>query len=216
MRKLSFAALLFALTLGLAVAQDPKKDGKDEPKKETPPAPAAAVTSDYYPLAKGNKWTYLMGQTEVTVEVTDLANGEAKLVTKHQNKVVADESIKVTTDGVYRTKINNTTIEGGGVKILNLKDGKATKGDKWAVKSKVAQAEVSGDFETKDTAQSVKLGDKEYKDVVFVEGPKFVIAGTETAVRYWFAPKSGIIKLSYTIAGTESAPLELKSYEAGK
>lgn len=213
MRKLSFA-LMLALSFGFAVGQEPKKDETkkpDEPKKDTP-----AATTDYYPLAKGNKWTYLMGQTEVVVEVTDVANGEAKLVTKHQNKVVADESIKVTADGVYRTKINNTAIEGGGVKILNLKDGKATKGDKWQVKSKVQQAEVSGEFEVKDTAGTLKIGTNDYKDVVNVEGPKFVIAGTETAVKYWFAPKSGIVKLSYTIAGSESVPLELKSFEAGK
>ena len=214
MRKLSLV-LMLALTFGFAIGQEPKKDETkkpDEPKKDAP----AAATTDYYPLAKGNKWTYLMGQTEVVVEVTDVVNGEAKLVTKHQNKVVADESIKVTADGVYRTKINNTPIEGGGVKILNLKDGKATKGDKWQVKSKVQQADVSGEFEVKDTAGTLKIGTNDYKDVVNVEGPKFVIAGTETAVKYWFAPKSGIVKLSYTIAGSESVPLELKSFEAGK
>lgn len=216
MRKLSFA-LLFALTAGLLVAQDPKAQDppkKEEPKKDTP-APAAAVTTEYYPLAKGNKWTYLMGQTEVVVEVADLAsNGEAKLVTKHQNKVVADESIKVATDGIYRTKINNTPIEGGGVKILGLKDGKPTKGDKWDVKSKVQQSEVSGAFEVKDTAATVKVPAGEFKDAVYVEGAKFMIAGTETAVRYWFVPKQGIVKLGYTIAGSDSAPLELKSFEA--
>ncbi len=221
MRKLTFG-LLFALAVGFVVAQDPakkeepKKDEtkKEEPKKDTPPA-AAAVTSDYYPLAKGTKWTYTMGQTEVQVEVTDVTGGEAKLVTKHSNKVVADENIKVTADGVYRTKVNNTPIE-PPVKLLGLKEGKATKGEKWDVKSKVQQTEVSGNFEVKDTAATVKIGEKEYKDVAYVEGPKFMIAGTETAVRYWFAPKSGIVKLSYTIGGQDSAPLELKTFEAGK
>ena len=223
MRKLTFG-LLFALVVGFAVAQDakkeePKKDApkKEEPKKDTPPAPApaAAVTTDYYPLAKGTKWTYTMGQTEVQVEVTDVTGGEAKLVTKHSNKVVADENIKVTADGVYRTKVNNTPIE-PPVKLIGLKDGKPTKGEKWNVKSKVQQTEVSGEFEVKDTAASVKIGEKDYKDVVSVEGPKFMIAGTETAVRYWFAPKQGIVKLSYTIGGQDSAPLELKTFEAGK
>jgi hypothetical protein len=223
MRKLTFG-LLFALVVGFAVAQDakkeePKKDApkKEEPKKDTPPAPApaAAVTTDYYPLAKGTKWTYTMGQTEVQVEVTDVTGGEAKLVTKHSNKVVADENIKVTADGVYRTKVNNTPIE-PPVKLIGLKDGKPTKGEKWNVKSKVQQTEVSGEFEVKDTAASVKIGEKDYKDVVYVEGPKFMIAGTETAVRYWFAPKQGIVKLSYTIGGQDSAPLELKTFEAGK
>jgi hypothetical protein len=223
MRKLTFA-LLMGLTLGLAIAQEPKKEEpkKEEPKKEAAPAaatPAAAtptIATDYFPLTKGSKWTYVMGQTEVSVEVADVTNGEAKLVTKHQGKLVADESIKITADGIYRTKINNITIENGGIKILNLKDGKATKQDKWTVKSKVQQAEVNGDFETKDISVTLKVPAGEFKDVVQVEGPKFVIAGTETAIRYWFAPKQGIVKLSYTIAGTESAPLELKTFEAGK
>jgi hypothetical protein len=214
MRKLTFG-LLFALLVGVAVAQDPAK--KDEPKKDAP-APANAAppaTTDYYPLVKGAKWTYLMGQTEVVVEVADVANGEAKLVTKHQGKAVAEESIQVTTDGVYRTKVNGTTIE-GRVKILGLKEGKPTKDETWKVGAKVQTSEVKGDFTTKDVAATVKVPAGEFKDAVFVEGPKFLIAGTETAVRYWFVPKQGIVKLSYSIAGSDSVPLELKSYEPAK
>ena len=41
------------------------------------------------------------------------------------------------------------------------------------------------------------------------------IAGTRTGVKYWFAPGKGIVKLSYTIAGTE-AVLELVEYTEGK
>ena len=223
MRKLTFG-LLFALLAGFVGAQDPAKkdekkpeDKKPEDKKPEDKKPEApAVTTDYYPLVKGSKWTYLMGQTEVVVEVADLAGGEAKLVTKHQGKPVAEESIKVTADGVTRTKINGTAIDGGGVKILALKDGKATKDEKWQVSAKVSASEVKGEFSTKGVAETVKVPAGEFKDAVFVEGPKFQIAGTETAVRYWFVPKQGIVKLSYSIAGSDSVPLELKSYEAGK
>jgi hypothetical protein len=51
--------------------------------------------------------------------------------------------------------------------------------------------------------------------VIYVEGAKLNVAGTETAVKYWFAKTKGIVKLSYTINGQE-AILELKSYEEGK
>jgi hypothetical protein len=217
MRKLTIG-LLFALLAGFTLAQDPKKTEEpkkpDDAKKDTP-APTAATT-DYYPLAKGAKWTYLMGQTEVVVEVESVTPDGAKLVTKHQGKTVANEVIKVTADGVYRTKINDTAIEKEGVKILQLKNNAPTKGDKWTVAAKVQAAEVKGDFEVKDAGVTVKVPAGEFKDAVYVEGPKFMIAGTETSVRYWFVPKQGVVKLSYTIAGTESAPLELKNYEPGK
>jgi hypothetical protein len=218
MRKLLYGLLAATLAFGGAIAQDKKPD---EPKKAdpAPPMPPAGtvVTSDYYPLAKGSKWTYSMGSTEVVVKVSDVdaKDGSAKLVTEHAGKQVATETIQVKADGIYRTKINDTAIE-GGVKILGLKDGKPAKGDKWSVAAKVQASEVKGDFETKDVGQAVKVGTTEYKDVVYVEGPKFTIAGTDTAVKYWFSPKFGIVKLSYSIGGTESTPLELKSFEAGK
>lgn len=222
MRKLLFGLLAATLALGGSFAQDPakKEDPKPAPKPEDPktpsPAPAGATT-DYYPLTKGSKWTYTMGSTEVVVKVTEVEkDGAAKLVTEHSGKAVANETVAVKPDGVYRTKINDTPIDGGGVKILGLKDGKATKGDKWDVKAKVQTSEVTGSFETKEITPKVTIGGKDYTDVVAVEGPKFTIAGTDTSVKYWFAPKVGIIKLSYSIGGTESTPLELKSFEAGK
>ncbi len=224
MRKLLFGLLAATLAFGGVFAQEKKpEDPKPAPKPEDPkpptPAPTPAGTaSDYYPLTKGSKWTYTMGSTEVVVKVTDVdaKDGSAKLVTEHSGKPVASETVAVKADGVYRTKINDTVIDGGGVKILGLKDGKATKGDKWDVKAKVQTSEVAGSFETKDITPKVTIGGKDYTDVVAVEGPKFTIAGTDTSVKYWFAPKVGIIKLSYSIGGTESTPLELKSFEAGK
>lgn len=221
MRMLLSGLLFAALIGGVVVAQEPKKEEpkKEEPKKEDPKTPApAAKTSDLYPLTKGTKWTYTMGQTEVVVKVTEVdpKDGSAKLVTEHSGKQVASETILIKDDGIYRTKINDTVIDGGGVKILALTGGAAKKGDKWPVNAKVAASEVKGEFETKEAPATVKVPLGEYKDAVYVEGPKFTIAGTDTAVKYWFAPKVGVVKLSYSIGGTESTPLELKTYEAGK
>lgn len=177
-----------------------------------PPAPAG---TEYFPLKKGSKWIYKLNDIEVTVQVGDTKNGETKLETLSNGKVVASEDIKVDATGVYRTKINNAEIK-DPVKILELKDGKpAAKGGKWAVKSKIQNQDVTGEFEIKDDKAAAKILTVDYTNVVYVEGAKLNVAGTETAVKYWFAPGKGIVKLSYTINGQE-AVLELKSYEEGK
>jgi hypothetical protein len=41
------------------------------------------------------------------------------------------------------------------------------------------------------------------------------IAGTRTGVTYWFAPDIGVVKMRYSIAGSDSV-LELKSFTPGK
>ncbi len=179
------------------------------------PTPAAGGTT-FYPLKKGSKWTYKLNDLDVVVQVGDTDKaGETKLETLSNGKVVANESVKVDATGVYRTKINGTAIT-PPVKILELKDGKpAAKGAKWTVDSTIQQQKVAGDFEIKDDKAALKVPVGELKDVIAVEGGKLTVAGTETAVKYWFADGKGIVKLSYTING-QDAILELKSYEEGK
>ena len=179
----------------------------------------AAMTTDYYPLKAGSKWVYKVGENEVTVVVGATEKGETKLDTLANSKNVASEMVMVKADGVYRTKINSTMIE-PPVKILELetKDGKLVpkaKGAKWAVASKVATQPLTGDFMIGEPAKVTVPASPTPLDCVFVEGPKFNIAGTETSVKYYFAPGKGIVKLNYSIQGTE-ATLELKSYEEGK
>ncbi len=218
MKTKAFSLLSLVLLAGFVLAQEPKKDEK-KPVEPTPMpvAPPAGASTDYYPLVKGSKWTYVMGPTEVVVKVDSIdKDGAAKLVTEHQGKPVASETIVVKADGIYRTKINDTAIDGAGIKILALKDGKPTKGEKWAVAAKVQQSEVKGEFETKDLEATIKNSAGADIKAVFVEGPKFTIAGTETSVKYYFVAKQGIVQLSYSIGGTDSAPLQLKSYEAAK
>ena len=221
MRKLLFGGL-FVLTAGLILAQDPKAAPPVVPPVVPPavapapapaPAPAAAVTSEYFPLVKGASWTYASGTNEILVKVKDVVGTEAKLSTEFSGKEVANETIVVKADGIYRTKINDTAIDGGGVKILALKDGKPTKDEKWAIASKIQTSEVKGDFVTKEVGGKLKVPAGDMTDVVLVEGAKFTIANTETSVKYWFAPKFGIVKLEYSIGGNPSPPLELKTYK---
>jgi len=178
---------------------------------------SAQTPVEYFPLKKGSKWTYKLNDFEVVVEVGDYDKdkNETKLKTLSQGKEVANETITTDATGIYRSRINTTAID-PKVKILELKDGKpAAKGTKWTIKSKVQQQDISGDFEIKDDKMALKVPAGDLTDVVYVEGAKLTIAGTETAVKYWFAKGKGIVKLSYTING-QDVVLELKSYEEAK
>jgi|YNPBryunderm2012_1023409.scaffolds.fasta_scaffold41544_1 hypothetical protein len=169
---------------------------------------------DYYPLKKDTKWVYKVGDNTIEVKVAESGKDGAKLDTIVNGKTVASEMVKVEADGIYRTKINTAAIE-PPVKFLELKDNKpAAKGTKWSVDSKVQQQVVKGEFSITADKDKVKVPQGEHEAVV-VDGPNFEIAGTKTAVKYWFAPKIGIVKLSYSIGGNE-AVLELKEFTEGK
>lgn len=199
--RLAIGAVCFMLATAVVVAQNPP----------AATAPAAGATTDLYPLKNGSKWTYKIGDSQVIeVKVDKIDNGEATLVTLVNGKAVAKESVKVQADGVYRTKINDSTIT-PPVKFLALPPKKDTS---WQVETKVQDQAIKGKFTIKEEKLKEKIRDKEYETVV-VDGPDFEIAGTKTSIKYWFAPGKGIVKLSYSIAGNE-AVLELTDYTEGK
>ena len=177
---------------------------------------AVAAESEYFPLKKDSKWVYKVGDTTIEVKVASVDEKDgAKLETIVNGKSVASEMVMVEADGVYRTKINTAAIE-PKVKFLELKDGMPEdKESKWTVDSKIQEQAVKGTFTMAGKPEKVKILDKEYPEVVVVNGPDFEIAGTKTAVKYWFAKGTGIVKLSYSIGGNE-AVLELQEYTAGK
>lgn len=171
--------------------------------------------SEYYPLKVGNKWTYKVGDTTtIEMKVEKIDAGEATLNTFVNGKQVASEAVKVTPEGVTRTKINGTEIK-PAVKFLAFPVKKDTK---WKVDSKITVAgqehSIKGEFTIKEEKEKVKVRDKDYETVV-VDGPDFDIAGTKTAVKYWFAAGKGVVKLTYNIAGNE-AVLELTEFTEGK
>ena len=169
--------------------------------------------SDYYPLKVGTKWVYKVLETTITVKVASADADGAKLEVEVNGKAVASEVIKVTPEGIFRTKINNAKID-PPVMILKLKDGKATKSDKWKIASTIADQKVNGEFSVKDDKEKIKtaIGDLE---AIAVEGNEFDIAGTKTSVKYWFVAGKGVVKLMYNIQNNE-AVLELKEYSEAK
>ena len=168
---------------------------------------------DYYPLTAGSTWVYTMGQTEVTVKATEFEEKDgvrsAKLVTELGGKQVSDEVIRVDAGGVSRTHINGTKID---PPVVLLKFGLADE-EEWPVKSKVGAAEVKGAFTLKGLEEVTVPGGK--YEAVFVLGA-CDIAGTPTTTKWWIAEGVGIVKLSYSIGGSDSAPLELKKYTPGE
>jgi hypothetical protein len=172
------------------------------------------ATTEYFPLKVGSKWTYKVADNSITVKVASADAYGAVLDTLVNDKSVATEVIQVKPDGVYRSKINKTDIS-PPVKFLGLKDGKPEAvGTSWKVDSKVSEQPLKGEFKHTADKEKVKVPAAEYEAVV-VDGPGFEIAGTKTGIKYWFAPKVGIVKLAYNIAGNE-AVLELKEYSEAK
>ncbi len=177
-------------------------------------AMAQNATTEFYPLKKDTKWVYKVGETTITVRVSNVTPEGATLETLVNDKAVASEVIQVKPDGIYRTKINKLDIK-EPVKILDLKDGKpAPKGAKWKVDSKVSDQPVKGEFTIKEDKEKVKVPAGEFETVV-VDGPDFEIAGTKTGVTYWFVAGKGVVKLTYGIGGSD-ATLELKEYVEAK
>jgi hypothetical protein len=168
---------------------------------------------DYYPLTAGSIWEYQMGTTEVVVKATEFEEKDgvrsAKLVTEHQGKEVSNEVIRVDAGGVSRTHINDTKID---TPVVIIKFGLADE-ESWPVKSKVGGAVVEGTFTLKGV-EAITVAAGKY-DAVLVEG-EADLAGTATTTKWWLAEGVGIVKLSYTIAGSESVPLELKKYTPGE
>lgn len=207
---LGFVALF---TPTLALAQTPPAPPAAPPAAAaaTPAAtaPSATGAADYFPLKTGARWTYKVNEITIVVKAGAADADGTKLETLVGDKVVASEVVKVTADSVTRVKINDAPIT-PPVQILKLTGGKPVKGDKWMVDSKIRGADVKGEFVIKDDADVVKVAGADVK-CVCVEGADFDIAQTKTAVKYWFAPGKGVVKLSYSIQGVE-AVLELKEY----
>jgi hypothetical protein len=193
-------AAVSALALFLAVAS-----AAPVPKEKT-------KTPDYYPTALGSRWVYKVGETEIATEVTAVeVKKDARLATIStlvNGKAVSTERISVSDKGVFRDQINKADLK----PPLCILKSPLKSGDKWEVDSSVQDQPMKMSF-TAGGPEEVEVPAGKYKAVrVDADG---TIAGTQTKVTYWFAPDVGVVKLKYTIAGSD-AILELKSFTLGK
>lgn len=191
------AAILFG---GALLAQPPKD---------------AAQADGYFPLKKGTKWTYKVGDNlvEVVVVKVDKVGGEEH----YQVDTLVGKEPKVTevyvvkADGVYRTKVKDDKLD-PFVKVLALP---VKKDATWEVNSKVGNQTVKGTMKVMGDKEKVTTPAGEFT-TVFVEGKDMDVAGATTTVRLWFAKDRGIVKEEFVLQTKEVVKLELSKYEEGK
>ena len=183
-----------------------------------PPKDAAA--DGYFPLKVKSKWTYRVGDNDVTVSVVktekvgtedhfqvdtfvgkDAKPGEAK----------TSEWYVVRADGVYRTRVKDDKLD-PYIKVLALP---VKKDATWDVNSKLGTQTVKGTLKVMSDKEKLKIQGTDY-DTVLIEGKDMDIAGAKTTVRLWFAKNYGIVREEFILQGGEKTLLELTKYEEAK
>ena len=183
-----------------------------------PPKDAAA--DGYFPLKLKSKWTYRVGDNDVTVSVVktekvgtedhfqvdtfvgkDAKPGEAK----------TSEWYVIRPDGVYRTRVKDDKLD-PFIKVLALP---VKKDATWDVNSKLGTQTVKGTMKVMADKEKLKIQNVDY-ETVLVEGKDMDIAGAKTTVRIWFAKNYGIVREEFVLQGGEKTLLELSKYEEGK
>jgi hypothetical protein len=174
--------------------------------------PKDAPADGYFPLKKGAKWVYKVGDNEVTVTVvkSEMKNKEEyfQVDTVVGKETKTTEWYVVRSDGVYRTQVKDDKID-PPVKVLPtpIKEGAS-----WEVNSKLGTQSLKGTLKVMSTKADVTVPAGKFA-TVFVEGKDVDVAGAKTTVRIWFAKDRGIVKEEFILQGGEKLLLELKEYK---
>jgi hypothetical protein len=207
------------LALGLLLAATAHGQNKDKDKKDKDPSKEA--TTEYFPLKEGTTWTYRAGDKEFTITVAgvekkgDPAVPCFKLETRNSKKekeLIATEYVAVKEDGVYRYGFEKSDAK-PPLRFLKLPVKSGEK--KWSIDSKVGGKDVKGSFSLGEEKEPVKVLTNTYKDVITVRSEGLEIDGQKVPVRYYFAPKVGMVKQVVEVGGTE-VTLELVKVEEKK
>lgn len=161
-----------------------------------------------FPAEVGTRWTYVANQAEVIEEIVaiDEISGERclKVETSVNGQVLSFEHLAVRPDGLYRVSI-------GGEKVVPpLCFFKFTprSGEKWSVKSKVGELDVTGEFVAGTSLVSVPAG---RYTVTTSRGSKFQSPSGEIDFTYFYAPGVGKVKQVIQV-GRNSSQLVLKEF----
>jgi hypothetical protein len=179
---------------------------------DPPPVPTDA---NYFPLAKGTKWVYKVGDNEVTVVATGSERVKDEdwytLESRVGREAKTTEMYAVRDTGVYRMKIQEDPLV-PPVKVLPLP---VRAGDTWVVNSKIGSQSVKGTLALTSDRARVKVPAGEF-DAVLVEGSDLDIPGAKTSVRIWYAHGYGIIKEEFVLQTGDKVVLELVKFEPGE
>ncbi|SFI97887.1 hypothetical protein [Planctomicrobium piriforme] len=169
---------------------------------------AGPVASELFPTAVGTRWVYDAGPVEVTEEIVgeDLIEGERclKLETRVNGKPISFEHLAVRPDGVYRVTIAGERV----MPPLCFLKSSPQSGERWSVKSKVGEIDVSGEFAGGKSLVQTPSG---RYSVITAHGTRFQSPGGELEFTYSYAPGVGKVKQVISIQG-KSAQLVLKEF----
>jgi hypothetical protein len=175
--------------------------------------PPKGSGEEYFPLIKGAKWTYKVGDNEVIVTVV-----KSETINKEEHFQVdtivgkepkTSEWYVVRPDGIYRTKVKDDKIE-PPIKVLPLP---IKKDETWKVESKLGTQSIKGSLKIVNDKEKIKVQGTEY-ETVLIEGKDVDVAGAKTTLRIWLAKDRGIVKEEFLLQGGETLLLELKNYTA--
>jgi len=178
-----------------------------------PAAEEAVVTTPYFPLAVGSKWSYKCGENHFQLKVVKFekvgATNCARLELFVNDKSQAAEHLAVTKDGVLRFSFDGKKAE-PPIPFLELpvKAGKT-----WKVESKVDGQPLKGSF-TSGVEQSVKVPAGTYTTAT-VTGTDLEANGVKLSLKYYFAENVGMVKQVIDIGG-QKIVIELEKYEPAK
>jgi len=176
------------------------------------PAPGPSAAS-YYPIAKGNAWTYKAGESRFVMKITEVekAGGVAvgKLVTVINDKNISSEHVGVDGDKVKRYKVEDKALS-PPVTFLDSPGQKKS----WKVATTVevdgVKHSLEGEFSS-GPPEDVKVPAGAFKAVV-VTSDKMKANGVDLSIKYWFAEKVGLVKQEVKLAG-QTVTFELEKYQ---
>ncbi|MCI0700170.1 MAG: hypothetical protein L0241_03685 [Planctomycetia bacterium] len=176
--------------------------------------PSQPKATDYYPLTKGTKWVYKVGEVEVTQTVvgTERFNNEdcIKLEMRAGDEIKSTELLAVRSDGIFRVKTKDDVIK-PPVKVL---PAVIKVGDTWPVNLKVGGAMVKGNLTVKSDKEKVKVPAGEF-DAILIESQNLVVADSPVTLRSWFVRGRGVVKNELSLAGGMTIVQELVKFEPG-
>ncbi len=165
-----------------------------------------------FPTAVGTRWVYIAGPLSIVEEIVAVeeAFGEKciRLETRVNDKALSFEHLAVRPDGLYRVSIGGEEV----VPPLCFIRFAPKSGETWAVKSKVGEIEVAGQFVAGKSLVVVPAG---RYSVVTSQGSKFQSPSGELQFTYFYAP--GVGKVKQVIRnGDKASELSLKEFHPGK
>lgn len=206
LRIVGTAGILFLAAGTFTSAQDKKDKGDKKP---------VGVAVNYYPLEVGNKWTFNVavgGNTATAVSsITkiEMINGKpmARLEASVNGKVVANEHLHQTAEGIFRHRNNGQEID----PPICLLKYPVKAGAKWQGEIKVGTDDGKYFCESKEEAVEVPAGKfKAVRVSIRLESK-----GQTVNTAYWFVKDVGFVKQTVDAAGLNIV-MDLEKFERAK